>query len=261
MDRARLPRQPPSDPDDRFSPDAPTIAGYEPRVLAIDDEPRILDFVERGLGRMGYRVDTERDSREGLRRALTDPYELVILDLLMPGMDGITVLRRLKEGKPLQPVIVLSAMSDTRSTVTCLDAGADDYLTKPFSFDELVARVHARIRGTTKPPGSSLIAGAIFLDPATGEANVGSRRIRLTRRESLLLRELMSNVGRTVRREQLLSAVWADEFNPHSNVVDVYVRHLRAKLGPARIKTVHGIGYRIEGTAAQSVAPEPRSNV
>lgn len=231
------------------------MAGYEPRVLAIDDEPRILDIVARGLGRVRCRVDTEQDSREGLRRALTDVYELVIVDLLMPGMDGITVLRRLKEDKPEQQVIILSCVSDSHSKVTCLDLGADDYLSKPFSLDELVARVRARLRSTTRSAGSSLIAGAIFLDLAKREADVGSGRIRLTTREFLLLRELMSNVGQTVRKEQLLSAVWADEFNPHSNVVDVYVRHLRTKLGPACIKTVYGIGYRLEGTAARPLVP------
>ncbi len=172
-------------------------------------------------------------------------YDVVILDLLMPGLDGATVLRRLLAQRPAQAVIVLSCLSDTATKVACLEAGAEDYLAKPFSLDELLARVRARMRAAAGRMPTSLVAGRIQLDLIRREADSGAGPVPLAEREFLLLRELMQHRGRTVSKQRLLSAVWQYHFDPGSNVVDVYVRRLRAKLGAEAITTMRGEGYRI----------------
>lgn len=216
------------------------------RILVIDDEQRILNFVRRGLEAEGMAVDVARDGPDGLRLALSSPYDLVILDLVMPGIDGHAVLRRLLERKPSQPVLVLSALNDTASKVSCLQRGAEDYISKPFSLDELLARVHARLRTAARSGPTRLRAGSLALDLIRRQADAGSGPIPLAEREFLLLGELMRNAGRTVSKERLLSSVWGYHFDPGSNVVDVYVRRLRAKLGAGAIVTMRGVGYRID---------------
>jgi len=215
-------------------------------ILVIDDEERILTFVRRGLEAEGFSVVQASDGREGLRLALSRSFDLVVLDLVMPGLTGADVLRRIVERKPTQSVLVLSALSDTASKVTCLELGAEDYVAKPFSFDELLARVRARLRAASRPGPTTLTGGRISLDMIRRRADLGDGPIPLAEREFLLLAELVRNAGRTVSKERLLSSVWGYHFDPGSNVVDVYVRRLRAKLGADAIATVRGVGYRVD---------------
>ena len=217
------------------------------RLLLIDDEQRILSFVSRGLRAEGMEVDAVSDGEEGLRLALSRPYDLVILDLVMPGMDGDTVLRSLLRRKPTQPVLILSALNDTASKVNSLEHGADDYISKPFSLEELLARVHARLRSAARTGPMRLDSRALSLDLIRRQVDTGSGPIALSDREFLVLRELMRDPGRTISKERLLSSVWGYHFDPGSNVVDVYVRRLRAKLGADAIATVRGVGYRLDG--------------
>ena len=214
------------------------------RILVVDDEQRILRFVVRGLQAEGYEVDSADSGTEGLRKALHGQYDLVILDLLMPGLDGASVLHRLVAQRPRQAVIVLSCLTATATKVRCLEAGAEDYLAKPFSMDELLARVRARLRAAAGR-STSLVGGRLRLDLIRREADSGAGPVPLAEREFLLLRELMQQPGRIVSKQRLLSAVWRYHFDPGSNVVDVYVSRLRAKLGAATIATVRGEGYRI----------------
>jgi two-component system, OmpR family, copper resistance phosphate regulon response regulator CusR len=216
------------------------------RILVIDDEQRILNFVQRGLEAEGMEVDPARDAEEGLRLALANPYDLIVLDLVMPGIDGHVVLKRILERKPSQPVLILSALNDTASKVSCLERGAEDYISKPFSLEELLARVRARLRTAARSSPTRLRTGALSLDLIRRRAEAGAGPIPLAEREFLLLGELMRNAGHTVSKERLLSSVWGYHFDPGSNVVDVYVRRLRAKLGAESIATVRGVGYRID---------------
>jgi two-component system, OmpR family, copper resistance phosphate regulon response regulator CusR len=225
-------------------PAEPALTG---RVLLVDDEERIVNFVRRGLEAEGLHVDPARDGNEGLRMALTRGYDLIILDLVMPGMDGLTMLRRLLQAKPSQPVLVLSARDDTASKVASLESGAEDYISKPFSLEELLARVRARLRTAARPHPTEMVVGSTTLDLIRRRADTGAGSVSLAEREFLLLRELMGNPGRAVSKERLLSSVWGYHFDPGSNVVDVYVRRLRAKLGAQAITTVRGVGYRFDG--------------
>jgi two-component system OmpR family response regulator len=216
------------------------------RVLAIDDEERVLAFVSRALRNEGLDIATARTGEDGFRLAVTRSYDVIILDLVMPGTDGFSVLSRILRRRPDQSVIVLSCLTDTTSKVRCLDMGAEDYLAKPFALDELLARVKARIRARGPAHPSTLSTRDLVLDLARQEANAGSGVVPLTRRESMLLAELMQNAGRPVSKPRLLSAVWGFSFSSESNVVDVYVRRLRAKLAPDAIVTVRGLGYGVD---------------
>lgn len=216
------------------------------RILLVDDEPRILDFVRRGLQAEGFSVDVASVGEEGLRMAVSQPYDLVILDLVMPGLDGTGILRKLLARKPSQAVLILSALSDTTTKVTLLELGAEDYLAKPFSLEELLARVRARLRGVARHGPTTIRTGGVILDLVGRKVDVGAGPVPLADREFLLLQELLRNAGHTVSKERLLSSVWGYQFDPRSNVVDVYVRRLRAKLGPDLITTVRSRGYRID---------------
>jgi DNA-binding response OmpR family regulator len=176
-----------------------------------------------------------------------EEFDLVVLDLLMPGIDGTEVLRRLVEAKPRQAVIVVSALTDPSSKVLTLELGAVDYVPKPFSFEELVARIRVRLREAARSSPTVFVAGRVSLDLVRREANVGGRSVQLTEREFLLLKELIRHAGRPVSKGRLLSSVWGYHFDPCSNVVDVYVRRLRAKVGADVIETVRGEGYRVDG--------------
>jgi two-component system, OmpR family, copper resistance phosphate regulon response regulator CusR len=222
----------------------PSRTALPGKILVVDDEQRILRFLVRGLQAEGFAVDAADNGADGLHKALEGGYDLIILDLLMPGMDGASVLRQLVARRPAQAVLVLSCLNATATKVRLLEAGAEDYLAKPFSLDELLARVRARLRVATGR-ATSLVAGRLRLDLIRREADSGSGPVALADREFLLLRELMQHTGTTVSKQRLLSAVWKYHFDPGSNVVDVYVRRLRAKLGADTITTMRGEGYRI----------------
>jgi len=222
----------------------PSRTALPGKILVVDDEQRILRFLVRGLQAEGFAVDAADNGADGLHKALEGGYDLVILDLLMPGMDGASVLRQLVARRPAQAVLVLSCLNATATKVRLLEAGAEDYLAKPFSLDELLARVRVRLR-VASGRATSLVAGRLRLDLIRREADSGSGPVALADREFLLLRELMQHTGTTVSKQRLLSAVWKYHFDPGSNVVDVYVRRLRAKLGADTITTMRGEGYRI----------------
>jgi two-component system, OmpR family, response regulator len=226
------------DPPDRKPHDGP-------RILLVDDEPRIRDFIGRALTSAGINVDFAATGHEGMQLTVTGAYDLVILDLVMPDIDGRLVLERLMQVRPDQPVLVLSCLADVSSKVDCLDLGAQDYLTKPFSLAELLARVRARLRAEGHAPSEVLRVGDLVLDTVRLRASCGHGTVALTRLEFLLLRELMEHAGQSVPKGQLLSSVWGYAFDPGSNVVDVCVRRLRRKLGFDLIKTVRGEGYRL----------------
>jgi two-component system, OmpR family, response regulator len=226
------------DPPDRKPHDGP-------RILLVDDEPRIRDFIGRALTSAGIGVDFAATGHEGMQLTVAGAYDLVILDLVMPDIDGRLVLERLMQARPDQPVLVLSCLADVSSKVDCLDLGAQDYLTKPFSLAELLARVRARLRAEGHAPSEVLRVGDLVLDTVRLRASWGDGTVALTRLEFLLLRELMEHAGQSVPKGQLLSSVWGYAFDPGSNVVDVCVRRLRRKLGFDLIKTVRGEGYRL----------------
>ena len=216
-----------------------------PRILLVDDEPKIRGFIARALTAAGYEIDCASGGTEALRRAGLGEYGLVILDLIMPDMDGRSVLTALLRERPEQPVLVLSCLDDVTTKVCCLDLGAHDYLTKPFSLEELLARVRVQLRGEPHQAGEVLRAGNLILDVGRLQADNGAGPVALTRLEFLLLRELMEHAGQSVRKDQLLASIWGYDFDPGSNVVDVCVRRLRSKLGFDLIKTVRGAGYQL----------------
>jgi DNA-binding response OmpR family regulator len=215
------------------------------RVLVVDDEPRIVDFVSRALSAEGFQVDDAQDGMRALELAKTGSYELVVLDLLLPHLDGVSVLEDLMESRPDQRVLVLSALSDVETKVRCLEVGASDYLSKPFSLAELIARVRARLRQPAAGPRHRFLhAGGVTQDLTRRVAEAGGRRVTLSEREFLLLEHLMRQEGEVCTRQRLLADVWDYSFDPGSNVVDVCVGRLRAKLGGDVIETVRNVGYR-----------------
>jgi DNA-binding response OmpR family regulator len=216
------------------------------RVLVVDDEPKLVSFVRRALATHGIAADGAEDGVRGLELALTGMYELVVLDLLMPGMDGTSVLEQTMSKRPQQPVLILSALSDLDTKLRCFDLGACDYLTKPFALAELLARVGARLRGNGNGNGDSRVeAGGIALDVQHRLADAGTGPVAVSEREFLLLRYLLSHAGDVCTRQEILADVWGCSFDPGTNVVDVYIARLRSKLGPYTIETVRNVGYSI----------------
>lgn len=224
-------------------------AGGASHILLIEDEPGIVDFVKRGLEAEGFRVDAELDGAEGERTALRGGFDAVILDLMLPGRSGLEILASMRRAAPTVPVIVLTARGEIEDRVAGLDAGAVDYLVKPFSLAELVARVRAQLRVAAEASSSGLSAEDIEVDLLTRKVARGGRQIPLSTTEFELLVFLMRHHGEVVSREQILSSVWGYEHDPATNVVDVYVGYLRRKLGkaedPAPIHTVRAVGYRL----------------
>ncbi len=214
-------------------------------ILIAEDEERISSFVQKGLKAAGYSSTVVATGPDALRHALTDEYDLILLDVGLPELDGFEVLRRLRLDNDSVPVIMLTARTSVSDTVAGLDGGANDYMPKPFRFDELLARIRLRLRDAGQSASVALSYGTLSLDLRTRRASVGDHTVDLSAREFALAEEFLRHPDQVLSREQLLSRVWGFDFDPGSNVVDVYVRYLRAKLGADRIETVRGMGYRL----------------
>jgi two-component system, OmpR family, copper resistance phosphate regulon response regulator CusR len=216
------------------------------RILIAEDEERIASFVEKGLRANGFVTTVVGDGDSALELARQGAFDLVVLDLGLPGRDGFTVLRLLREERMRTPVIILTARDTVDDTVAGLEGGADDYMTKPFRFEELLARVRLRLRsGESAPEISVLATDGVSLDLRTRRAKVNGSTVDLTAREFVLLELFLRHPGQVLSREQILAHVWGYDFDPGSNIVDVYVRALRKKLGADCIGTVRGMGYRL----------------
>jgi DNA-binding response OmpR family regulator len=217
------------------------------RILIVEDEPRLSAFLEKGLRANGFTTTVIGDGAAAAIMAKDDDFELMILDLGLPGKDGFDVLRDVRARGQRLPTIILTARDDVTDKVAGLEGGADDYVTKPFRFEELLARVRARLRATdavTEP--STLRIGEVVLDGRTRRVAADGETVELSAREFTMLETFMRHAGQVLSREQLLSHVWGYDYDPGSNIVDVYVGYLRKKLGAARIETVRGTGYRFQ---------------
>jgi len=226
------------------------------RILVIEDEPAVIRTLERGLGAHGYTVLSSGNGEDGVRLAASEPVGLVLLDIALPGLDGHQTLARLRSIRQDLPILMLTARDYLGNKVAALEAGADDYLTKPFALEELVARIRAMTRRADQRRSSSIIAGDVKIDLLARRCWRGDAQIDLSSREFALLEYFLRNPGRLLTRQQILSAIWEYDFDPESNVVDVYVRYLRRKIddpgSPSRITTLRGMGYRFDPIDADS---------
>ena len=214
-------------------------------ILIAEDEERIASFVEKGLRAAGFSTQRAADGPAALEGALTGDHALMVLDIGLPGMDGFTVLEQLRGQGSTLPVIILTARTSGADTVAGLSGGANDYMPKPFRFDELLARIRLRIADAPAETDTRLEHAGLVLDLRTRRVMVDGTQVDLSAREFALTEEFFRHPGQVLSREQLLSRVWGYDFDPGSNVVDVYVRYLRGKLGHERIVTVRGMGYRL----------------
>ncbi len=224
--------------------------GREPmRVLVVEDDPKILSFVRKGLKEQGFTVETAGDGDRGLDLATASAFDVVVLDIMLPGRDGLSILRALREQKNTVPVLLLTARSALDERVEGLELGADDYLTKPFFMEELIARIHALARRASGDQLSVLQTEDLVVNLITRDIKRGEASIELTAREFNLLELLMRSPGRVFTRTQILEHVWGYDFDPQTNVVDVYIRRVRKKIDrgstESLIETVRGVGYRI----------------
>ncbi|MDQ5986548.1 MAG: Transcriptional activator protein CzcR [Syntrophus sp. SKADARSKE-3] len=219
------------------------------KILLIEDDRKILSFIKKGLKEQGFFVDTCENGDEGYSLATEQAYDVIVLDIMLPGRDGLSILRGLREEKITVPVILLTARSALQERVEGLNLGADDYLSKPFYMEELLARIHAVSRRSTGDQMSLLQVGHLVVNLITREVKAGKDKIELTAREFSLLELLMRSPGRVFTRTQILEHVWGYDFDPQTNVVDVYVRRLRSKTEREHdeplIDTVRGVGYRM----------------
>lgn len=216
-------------------------------ILIVEDEKRISTFIEKGLAAAGYTPTVVTDGRAALDYVATGSFDLVLLDVGLPGIDGFEVLARLRANGETMPIIMLTARTSVDDTVAGLDGGANDYLPKPFKFDELVARIRLRLRESSQQAVAETVLrhGDLALDLTTRRVSVGTATSDLSAREFALAEQFLRHPDQVLSREQLLSRVWGFDFDPGSNVVDVYVRYLRGKIGADRIETVRGMGYRL----------------
>jgi two-component system OmpR family response regulator len=218
------------------------------RVLVVEDEGQIAGFIRKGLEEQGFHVDWSADGDEGFRLASTQPYDALVLDIMLPGRDGLSILRNLRQKHNPVPVLLLTARSALDERVEGLNLGADDYLTKPFFVEELVARVHALVRRASGERTSLLQAGDLSVNLITREVRLGDAPVRLTTREFNLLEYLMRSPGRVLTRTQILEHVWGYDFDPSTNLIDVHIQRLRKKITAEGqdppIETVRGVGYR-----------------
>ena len=219
------------------------------RVLIVEDEEKVSRFIVRGLTAESLAVDAAADGRAGLELATTYSYDLIILDLMLPGLSGTEVLRQIRRSDPRVPILMLTAKDAVADKVEHLEAGADDYLTKPFAFAELLARVKALLRRGSVERSNVLRVADLEVDRLSQQVRRGNRRIELTSKEYALLEYLMANAGRVLSRAMIIDHVWDQSFDGATNIVDVYVRHLRGKVDDGQdkklIRTVRGVGYRI----------------
>jgi len=217
------------------------------RLLVVEDDPNMARFLEKGLQEERYAVDVASDGEEGLSMASVTPYDLIILDVMLPKLDGLAVCARLRAQRKTAPILLLTALESVDSKVDGLNAGADDYLTKPFAFPELIARVHALLRRGGGHQQGRLKAADLELDPVSHRVWRGGREIALTNKEFALLEYLLRNADQVLTRTAIVEHVWDIHFDSMTNIVDVHVRALRAKLdrdfSPALIHTVRGVGY------------------
>lgn len=222
-----------------------------PRILVIEDEDKVRRALVKGLQGEGHEVVSEADGQEGLDRALREPFDLIVLDYLLPGRDGVAILESLRAAGSRVPTLMLTALGDLEDRVRGLDAGADDYLTKPFAWAELLARLRALLRRTPPEPRTVLRLGGLDLDLVGRHLTRDGQRIDLTAREFELLEVLMRHQGQVVTRAQIADEVWRDPQTSLTNVIDVYINYVRKKLDragePGRIETVRGQGYRLRG--------------
>jgi DNA-binding response OmpR family regulator len=225
------------------------------RILIVEDEPRIVSFLAKGLQAHGFTTTHAADAAEAADLALSGNFDLVILDLGLPDKDGMVLLGELRGQGLGQPIIVLTARDDIHDKVNGFEAGADDYVTKPFRFEELLARIKARLRNaqTTDVPNDNILTiGPIMLDRLTRQVKISGKTVDLSAREFTLTETFMRHAGQVLSREQLLDLVWGYDYDPGSNIVDVYVGYLRKKLCSNCIETVRGMGYRMVKSFAQS---------
>jgi DNA-binding response OmpR family regulator len=218
------------------------------QILVVEDERRMAELLEKTLHEEGHQVVVSRDGREGFEIARSSNFDVIVLDVMLPSMDGMTVARRLRESRNKTPVLMLTARDATADIVNGLDSGADDYLVKPFSIDVLLARLRAVSRRGEIPRPACLKVANVTLDPATRRVTRGRTVVSLTPREFRLLELLMRNAGRAVSRDTILESVWGLASEVTENTVEVFVRALRLKIGPALIETVRGFGYRMQAS-------------
>ncbi|OKH21875.1 DNA-binding response regulator [Hydrococcus rivularis NIES-593] len=220
------------------------------RILIAEDEPRIVAFIEKGLRANGFTTVVATNADEVISMALGDNFDLLLLDLGLPGKDGLSVLEELRGQGATIPIIILTARDDINDKVAGLEGGADDYMTKPFRFEELLARIRLRLRSQQRvaiKEEMELKIGEIVLNLRTRKVQVAGKDVELSAREFSLLETLLRHQGQVMSREQLLDRVWGYDYDPGSNIVDVYVGYLRKKLGSDSIETVRGMGYRLRG--------------
>jgi heavy metal response regulator len=219
------------------------------RILVVEDEKKVANFIQRGLQEEKYHVDIARDGGTGLAKALEQHYDAIILDVMLPEKDGFSVVRELRNAGKNTPVLILTARGTTQDRVTGLDLGADDYLPKPFHFEELTARLRSLLRRSSSDKATVLRCGNVSLDTVTHKAHVADMEIELTTKEYSLLEYMMRNKGRILSRSMIIQHVWNYSFDTESNIIDVYIKRLRKKINdteePRLISSIRGVGYRM----------------